>query len=239
MPGSKVNEIRIEALGDQALVMRLGESIDIDTNRRVHELATRIRERRPPWLLDCIPAYASLAVFIDTRQFPDHDDPLNEAQVWLQGLLKTGWSGVPAQEARLLDVPVCYGGEFGPDLDEVASATGLNSDDVIARHCSPIYTVAMLGFAPGFPFLIGLDPALAVPRQSSPRTKVLGGSVAIGGRQTGIYPRESPGGWRIVGRTPLTLFDPERDPPALLAPGDRVRFVPIAVQGFARQETHR
>lgn len=237
--GSRVNEASIESLGDQALLLHLGDNIGVATSRQVHEITNRILERRPSWLLDCVPAYASLAVFIDATQFSDHDDPLNEARVWLLSLLRQEEPVRPPHDARILEVPVCYGGEFGPDLDEAAAITGLPADTLIARHCAPEYTVAMLGFAPGFPFLIGLDPALAMPRLSSPRTRVPGGSVAIGGRQTGIYPRESPGGWRILGRTPLTLFDPEHDPPALLSPGDRLRFVAIEAQAFARQLAQR
>jgi KipI family sensor histidine kinase inhibitor len=129
---------------------------------------------------------------------------------------------------------VCYGGESGPDLDAVAEHAGLSRDDVIARHAAAEYTVAMLGFAPGFPYLLGLDRALQVPRRPSPRTRVPAGSVAIGGAQTGIYPRELPGGWHLIGRTPLVLFDPAREPPCLLAPGDRVRFREIEAGEFAR-----
>jgi KipI family sensor histidine kinase inhibitor len=123
---------------------------------------------------------------------------------------------------------VRYGGEHGPDLQRVADHAGLSTTDVIARHAVAEYTVAMLGFAPGFPYLLGLDAALATPRLATPRTRVPAGSVAIGGAQTGLYPQASPGGWNLIGRTDRVLFDPQRDPPALLAPGDRVRFVPVA-----------
>ena len=129
---------------------------------------------------------------------------------------------------------MCYGGEYGPDLEAVAVHAGLSPDAVVARHAAGDYSVAMLGFAPGFPYLLGLDPALHAPRRTDPRTRVPAGSVAIGGAQTGIYPRELPGGWNLIGRTPLPLFDPRREPPALLAAGDRVRFRAIDVDGFAR-----
>ena len=134
-----------------------------------------------------------------------------------------GWG-----EGALVEIPVCYGGEFGPDLREVAEHAQLAEADVIALHSAGEYRVAMLGFAPGFPYLLGLDARLHMPRRANPRTRVAAGSVAIGGAQTGIYPRELPGGWRLIGRTPLALFDAQRDPPALLAPGQRVRFRSIS-----------
>jgi len=142
----------------------------------------------------------------------------------------------PAQDdgtSRVIDVPVCYGGDFGPDLDALATHAKLEAADVIARHTAATYTVAMLGFAPGFPYLFGLDPALHMPRRASPRTRVPAGSVAIGGAQTGVYPSELPGGWQLIGRTPLVLFDARRDPPSLLVPGDCVRFVAIDAAALA------
>jgi KipI family sensor histidine kinase inhibitor len=126
-----------------------------------------------------------------------------------------------------VEIPVAYGGEAGPDLESAAAELGMTPTQLAQRHAAGEYTVAMIGFAPGFPYLLGLDPALALPRLPTPRTAVPAGSVGIGGAQTGIYPRESPGGWRVIGCTPLALFDPAREPPALLAPGDRVRFVRV------------
>ncbi|HEX5960369.1 MAG TPA: 5-oxoprolinase subunit PxpB [Rhodanobacteraceae bacterium] len=144
-------------------------------------------------------------------------------------------SRVADGEPWIVEVPVCYD---GPDLDAVAAYAGLSRAEVIARHTAAAYTVAMLGFAPGFPYLLGLDPALHMPRREYPRTRVPAGSVAIGGAQTGIYPRELPGGWNLVGRTPLVLFDPLREPPCLLAPGDRVRFRAIGTDEFAHLAEH-
>ncbi|HEX5353991.1 MAG TPA: 5-oxoprolinase subunit PxpB [Rhodanobacteraceae bacterium] len=131
-------------------------------------------------------------------------------------------------------IPVCYGGEYGPDLDAIAAHARLAPDDIVARHGASDYTVAMLGFAPGFPYLLGLDPVLHMPRRANPRTRVPAGSVAIGGAQTGIYPRELPGGWHLIGRTPLALFTPRREPPCVLAPGDRVCFRAIDADEFTR-----
>ncbi len=141
------------------------------------------------------------------------------------------------QAAQLIDIPVRYGPGFGEDFDAAAAELGLTRAELIARHSAPLYTVAMIGFAPGFPYFSGLDPALALPRLAAPRTRVPAGSIGIGGAQTGIYPRESPGGWRLIGRTPLTLFDPLRASPSLLAPGDRVRFVAIDDDAFAQLAT--
>lgn len=223
----------IEPLGETGLLVRLGESIDADCNLRVHRLAAHLAGAAPAWLIDLVPAYASLAVVLDLDAFKDGpatglNTPLKQAEDWLRARLaepieKTD-SGACLEP---LVVPVRYGGEHGPDLAAVAEATGLGADEVVARHCGGDYCVAMLGFAPGFPYLLGLDPALALPRLATPRTRVPAGSIGIGGAQTGIYPRESPGGWRLIGRTPMRLFDPSREPPARLAPGQRVRFVSI------------
>ena len=134
--------------------------------------------------------------------------------------------------AGVVDVPVCYGGEFGPDLDEVAVLRELTPQQVIELHAASPHQVYMLGFAPGFPYLGGLDPRLEMPRRATPRTKVAAGSVAIAREQSAIYSIETPGGWNLLGRTPLRLFTPEADPPCLLQPGDNVRFVPITAEQF-------
>jgi KipI family sensor histidine kinase inhibitor len=219
---------RIGRLGDAALLLELDAGIDDAATARVHALARAIAAQRPAWARDVVPAYSSLAVFVDVDALPESNDPLAEAERQLRTLLQhAGADAIPA-DARCIDIPVRYGGEHGPDLQRVADHAGLSTTDVIARHAVAEYTVAMLGFAPGFPYLLGLDAALATPRLATPRTRVPAGSVAIGGAQTGLYPQPSPGGWNLIGRTDRVLFDPRRDPPALLAPGDRVRFVPVA-----------
>ena len=130
-------------------------------------------------------------------------------------------------EDDIVTIPVCYGGQFGPDLDDVAAHTGLAPREVIALHSEPLYLVYMIGFTLGFPYLGGMDPRIATPRLTTPRTVVPAGSVGIAGNQTGVYPSASPGGWRLIGRTPLRLADPSADPPCLLRAGNRIRFVPI------------
>lgn len=225
---------RRERLADDAWLLHFGAElppIDDATNARVHRAAARIRDDAPAWLRDLVPAYASLAVFFD----PDAADA-GTVERWLDARLADDGGATIAAPPRCIEIPVAYGGDFGEDLDSAAVELGLPSGALAERHAAATYTVAMIGFAPGFPYLSGLDPALALPRLATPRTRVPAGSVAIGGAQTGLYPRESPGGWRLIGRTPLRLFDPSRPSPSLLAPGDRVRFVAIDAREFARLE---
>ena len=215
----------LEALGDTALLLRLGDDIDTAIVRRVHALVKRLHATAPAQVCDIVPAYAGVAVFLLPEAVTTDAGLLLRIERWLADMAMH--DGDIEDRPRLVEVPVRYGGEDGPDLTQVARHCGLGEDEVIARHGAVEYTVAMLGFAPGFPYLLGLDPALGTPRQAQPRTRVAAGSVGIGGAQTGIYPRESPGGWQIIGRTPLALFDAARAEPGLLQPGDRVRFVPL------------
>ncbi|KAF1709967.1 urea amidolyase [Pseudoxanthomonas kalamensis DSM 18571] len=220
---------RFELLGSDAVLVRFGDRIDAALNRRVHAFAARLRAQRPDWLLDLVPAYASLGVYFDPTRM-SADDPHATAIDWLRQIDDADAEDLSA--GTLHEIPVCYGGEYGQDLLTAAVALGLTADALVARHSAAVYTVAMIGFAPGFPYLLGLDPALTLPRLTTPRADVPAGSVAIGGAQTGIYPRSSPGGWRLLGRTPLPLFDAQRTEPSLLQPGDRVRFVPIDAENF-------
>lgn len=224
-------------MGEGALLLRFGERIDAALNARVHAAARALRDAALPGVEELVPAYASLLLRFDAATAADAAR-MREVERAVRAVLDASGedaeASARAETARTVEIPVCYGGDFGPDLDAVAAHAGLGADAVIARHAAGDYRVAMLGFAPGFPYLLGLDPALHAPRLATPRTRVPAGSVAIGGAQTGIYPRELPGGWRIVGRTPLALFDLARDPACLLAPGDRVRFRAIDAAEFAR-----
>lgn len=208
-----------EALADDAWLLRLAPGPD--ANARAHALAARLRADAPAWLRDVVPAWDSVGVCFD----PALIDP-DAALAWLQAPRDSG-PGVAPVAPRTIEIPVRYGGAHGVDLDAAAAELGLTPEALIERHAAPLYIVAMIGFMPGFPYLDGLDPALALPRLATPRSRVPAGSVGIGGAQTGLYPRESPGGWRLLGRTPLTLFDPDANPPSRLQPGDRVRFVAI------------
>jgi len=214
----------IEPVGEDAVLLRFGDVMAPEINARVHATSRQIEQQRPGWLLDIVPAYSTLMLVLDVTAFPGRDAQM-EAIAWFR---RQAFTSNTANAAREVEIAVHYGGSDGPDLVDVARHAGLDIDDLIARHTAVRYTVAMLGFAPGFPYLIGLDPTLAVPRLDTPRTRVDAGSVGIGGAQTGIYPQAGPGGWRIIGRTRQVLFDATHRQPALLAPGDHVRFVAVA-----------
>lgn len=207
-----------EPLGDSALVARFGVAADAATMERVRS-AERILAAEPiPGVVDFAPTFATIAVFFD----PLRTDPAEVAAAFGDRLARAG--DAPSPEPRSVVVPVAYGGDDGPDLDAVAAGTGLSPADVVAIHRGVEHVVGMIGFAPGFPYLLGLPERLALPRRAVPRGTVPAGSVAIADAQTGIYPQASPAGWHVIGRTPSRLFDPARRQPSLLRPGDRVRF---------------
>lgn len=225
---------RIEALGDAALLISLGDRIDAELNARTVALADALRAAQLPGVLDIAPAYASVCVRYEPLAWSGTRElPLAAISARVSTFVDNAPIASPNSGSDVIEIPVCYGGDFGPDLDIVAAHAQLPAETVIARHADGDYRVAMLGFAPGFPYLLGLHDALQVARRSNPRTRVPAGSVAIGGAQTGIYPRELPGGWHIIGRTPLVLFDATCDPPALLGAGQRVRFRAIGAEAFA------
>lgn len=208
-------------LGDSALLIKFGDEIELALNRSIHDLAARLAATPIAGLTGLVPAYASLLV---------HYDPLQQTYAavadWARAALDQLQPSA-ARKPRRIEVPVRYGGETGPDLEAVAAAHGLSAAEVIRLHSARDYTVYMMGFTPGFPYMGRLDDALVTPRLESPRTHVSAGTVAIAGAQTGIYPIDSPGGWRLIGWTPLKLFDPGRESPFLFAPGDAVHFVPL------------
>jgi KipI family sensor histidine kinase inhibitor len=230
-------DFAIEPLAEDVLLLRFGDGIDIDVNARVHAAARALRAAHLAGIIDIAPAYATLLVRFDPFAHSDRD----EFRAALSEAIRAGncEASTPSVATPEMVIPVCYGGVHGPDLEAVAEHARLAPEEVVSRHAVAEYTVAMLGFAPGFPYLLGLDAALHAPRRADPRTRVPAGSVAIGGAQTGIYPRELPGGWNLIGRTPLALFDPTRDPPCLLAPGDHVRFRAIDAAEFERRAERR
>lgn len=228
MTGDGNTDAGIEALADDTWLLRLAPAHDANT--RAHALAARLRADAPAWLRDLVPAWDSLGVCFDPAAVSPDD-----VRAWLLAH-RDDAPAAAAGATRVVEIPVRYGGAHGIDLDAAAAELGLSPERLIECHTAPLYTVAMIGFAPGFPYLAGLDPALALPRLATPRSRVPAGSVGIGGAQTGLYPRESPGGWRLLGRTPLRLFDPARASPSLLAPGDHVRFVAIDDAAFAAWE---
>jgi KipI family sensor histidine kinase inhibitor len=220
----KTPEIR--AAGDSALLVEFGSVISPEHSRRVADLVERLADARDPDVVHVQPAYSSVLVHFDARR-TDHAS----LEARLRGLMENGPARPPAP-ARIREIPVCYGGEFGPDLGTVAAAAGLSPEDAVAAHAGARYEVCFLGFMPGFAYLSGLPASLVAPRLAAPRRAVPAGSVGIGGAQTGVYPASSPGGWRLIGRTPLAMFDPAREPMSHLALGDRVRFKPILPEEF-------
>jgi len=216
----KSDDVGIRLVADHGLLFTFGDAIDASLSRRIAALADVLQAESLPGIVDLVPSYTTLVIVLD----PERADPASIAAE-----VRRHWHAVSQQpltdvSGRAVTIPVRYGGEAGPDLPEVARATGLDPDEVIRRHSSASYQVGAIGFAPGFAFLIGLPPELAVPRRATPRTTVPRGSVGIGGKQTGIYSLATPGGWSLIGRTGLTMFDPDRDPPSLLQAGDTVRF---------------
>ena len=216
--------MQFKPAGDSALVIIFGNEIDERTNKKVHAVARAIEKGSPEWLIEIVPTYTSVYVYYD---------PLKIGYSEVVEAVKPFLNAEPKEEkARIVEIPTAYGGEFGPDIEFVAEYNGLSVDDVIEIHSKPLYRVYMLGFTPGFAYLGGMDERIATPRLEKPRLKVPAGSVGIAGKQTGIYPLESPGGWRLIGRTPLKLFDANREPPTLLQPGDYIKFVPISEEEF-------
>ncbi len=203
------------------MVVEFGDEIHPDIHRQVLALDHVLGREPFPGLQETVPTYRSLLVYYDPLQIT-----WDEAVKHVTDALRRS-TEVPLPEPTEVEIPVIYGGEFGPDLEFVAEYHGLSVDEVIRLHTSVTYTVYMLGFAPGFVYLGGLPDRLATPRLPTPRLSVPAGSVGIAGRQTGIYALSTPGGWRIIGRTPWTMLDLQRDPPTPLKPGDRVRFVPV------------
>ena len=222
-------------LGDRAVTITLGRSIDEPTHRLVRAVSAVLDDRRPSGVVDLVPAFASVTVHYDPSLVTGepHLSPYSRIVATLGQLLSDVRSEALAQP-RVVRIPVHYGGELGPDLGDVARRHDLEPDDVVRIHTEGDYLVYMVGFMPGFAYLGGLPPQIATPRRPSPRTAVPAGTVGIGGQQTGVYPLESPGGWNLIGRTPLRIFDIARSEPSLLAQGDRVRFRSISLNEFNR-----
>jgi len=213
-----MNDLRIIPAGDAALVLELPSRIDPAVTARLVFIADSLRERAGTAVRDTVVGYCTLTVYFD---------PILTDASWLEEEMRAVASLRPPPAAfnrPRIDIPVCYGGDLGPDLAAVAEQIGATEDEVIDLHCTPEYRVFVVGFVPGFAYMGEVHPRLALPRRSSPRTKVPAGSVAIAAGQTGIYPMETPGGWQLLGRTFIRPFDEARDPPVLFRPGDRVKF---------------
>lgn len=218
---------------DQTLLVSFGDQITREAHEQVRALAASLSAEPVLGALNTHPAYCSLLIKFDLRR-TTHQDIEREVR---QRMLRPSHAPVPAP--RQVEIPVCYGGDFGPDLAKLAEQRGLNVEDFIQIHAQTRYTVYFLGFVPGFAYLGVVPDAIVAPRLAAPRQRVEAGSVGIAGRQTAVYPCAVPGGWQLIGRTPLSMFRTDRDPMALLACGDEVRFRPILPDEYVRIEKDR
>ncbi|WP_340388690.1 5-oxoprolinase subunit PxpB [Paenibacillus sp. FSL E2-0151] len=216
----------LSPLGETAVIIHCGDQLSDAVQRRVMSVCALLEKSTLPAMIEWVPSYTSVTVFYD----PFISSYPQLCKILLQQLNQMKES--VQDKPRTVTIPVYYGGEWGPDLDYVASEHGLTAEDVIAIHTSGDYLVHMIGFAPGFPYLGGLSEQIATPRRATPRLRVEAGTVGIGGKQTGIYPVDTPGGWQCIGQTPLRLFRPEENVPSLLVAGDRVRFKQITMQDY-------
>ena len=235
MARTTLRPLAIIPLGDCAAYIEFSDKLDLEVNAVVQRLATAIQARKLPWIRDVVPALGGLALHIDPDHPGVHDDSLQWAADIVNECLK---ESLPESKKlpRLLDVPVCYAPEFAPDVEEVAKKTGLSVEEVARRHAASDHRVLMIGFAPGHAYIGGLDGKLSVPRRASPRALVAAGAVAIANDQTVVYPYAISGGWSVIGRTPLTIFDAGRAEPSLFAAGDRVRFHAISKDEFMEMQ---
>jgi inhibitor of KinA len=236
--------MEIVPLGDSALIVRVREEFEDAPEETLNEVLhafEQLRSAAIPGVIELAPAYTSVAVFFDPLQVAKASGQPDRAFDWLEERFRrviaaSGDRGKRRRTKRNIqdsaEIPVCYDPEFAPDLDDVARHAQISRKEVVDLHSAAQYRVSCIGFVPGFPFLTGLARKLATPRRSTPRKEIAPGSVGIGGAQTGIYPLRSPGGWNLIGRTPLKLFDPAKNPPALLRAGDRVRFRSIMRDEF-------
>jgi len=219
--------VQFLSAGDTAMVVQFGQVIDRVLSDQVLALSRRIRALNIPGVVDLVPTFRSLLINYDPTQVRGAD-----LQATLEGLLESG--DAEAQAVRQWSVPVCYDGEYAPDLQEVAQTAGLSADEVVQLHTDTQFHVYMIGFVPGYPYMGDLPKSLVLPRRSNPRTRVPPGSVAIASTMTAVYPIESPGGWHLIGATPIRLFDTRLEAPALFKPGDKVRFKPVAAAEYQR-----
>lgn len=213
-------------MGDRGLLLEFGGEIRPEVNDRVRRMALAVRAEAMEGVIETVPTYRSLLIIYDPLALPI--DLLKEKLKKIEENLQE----IPLPKPKLTQIPAVYGGAYGPDLEFVAQYHGLSPEEVVRLHCSKPYFIYMIGFMPGYPYMGELPEALITPRLKTPRLSVPKGSVAIAQKQTGIYSMESPGGWQIIGRTPVELFDPDRDPPSLLQMGDLVQFHPISEKEF-------
>lgn len=218
------------ALGEGALTVSFGDSINKEYSKQVFQLYRQLQQYEKKFWLDLIPAYTTLTIVYNSSTIPEKS-PSTWVRKCIEELLESEMQNV-STPTRHVTIPVCYATDFAPDALRLCKEHSISHEQLVQLHTGMIYTVYMLGFLPGFPYMGSVDPRIATPRLPKPRTVVPAGSVGIAGEQTGIYPLESPGGWNIIGKTPLKLFDVLREQPVLLTPGDQVSFVAISKEEF-------
>lgn len=230
---------RVMPLGDGAVMAELADALDLDANAAAQRIAADVRRNAPEWVVDVVPAVVTVAVHFAATTAADASAHRNGATRLLLEAIERRSGAAAEPPRRTIEIPVCYEAPFALDLEEVARLAGLAPQEVVRLHVASSHRVLMIGFVPGQPYIGGLDARLAVPRRATPRSRVERGSVAIANAQTAIYPFATPGGWNVIGRTPLGLFEPTRDPPTLLAAGDAVAFVPVSRAEFERRAEGR
>lgn len=223
-----MQEIRILTEGDSSILIEFGQEISPEINRRITATVQLLKEQHIEGVVDIIPAFCSLLINYDPRVIG-----YDELKARMMSLVKVEAKAADGKK-KVFEIPVCYGGEYGPDLQNIAEHAGLSTEEVIRIHSSKDYLIYMLGFLPGFTYLGGLDERIHTPRLANPRVKISAGSVGIGGSQTGIYPLDSPGGWQLMGMTPVKTYDPLREVPILVEAGDYIRFVPVDEEEYLR-----
>ncbi|WP_339210639.1 5-oxoprolinase subunit PxpB [Aeribacillus sp. FSL K6-8210] len=223
-------EFLIQPLGDTGIIIQFGTEISEAIYQQIRQYVYRLEQIRIEGIVEWVPAYTTLAVFY--RPNIISYDELS------QKLLKIGEKieSMPVPDPIVIEIPTLYGKEAGPDIQFVAETNGLSEEEVVKIHSSSDYLIYMIGFVPGFPYLGGMDKRIAAPRKKTPRSRIPAGSIGIAGEQTGIYPLETPGGWQIIGRTPVKLYDPQKQDPILLKAGDYIRFVPITEREYEKIE---
>lgn len=225
-------------LGDSAIVLQFGRAASPEVNQKIRAFVSVLESNPFRGMAELVPAYSTLTIYYNPWVLSEcgRHPAFSRVQELLKEMAGKTGKEEEMQRAGLVKIPVCYGGRYGPDMEEVAQKSGLSPEEVIAVHSAPEYLVYMMGFVPGFPYLGGMDARIATPRKAVPRQKIPAGSVGIAGEQTGIYSLGTPGGWQLIGRTPLKLFNPERESPALLQAGDRIRFVPVSEEEYLERK---
>ncbi|MDD7352608.1 MAG: 5-oxoprolinase subunit PxpB [Peptoniphilaceae bacterium] len=220
------DKIKFLTAGDSAIVMEFGNTIEKEINAKISAVVENLKEKKIDGILDILPTYRSILINYDPVKIS-----YSEMVEILKGLNKSNKDN-KSDEVRLIEIPTLYGKEYGPDIEFVAENANLSVDEVIKIHSGRDYLVYMMGFMPGFTYLGGLDERIATPRLKSPRLKIEPGSVGIAANQTGMYPLESPGGWQLIGRTPLKLYDDTKEPPVFIQAGDYIRYIPITKEEY-------